>query len=65
MPFSKKKYNILKEHKKDSSVSPLSGTYSKKTNPSSNSLISSSKELLNKNKVPKQVNTSKKLKKIL
>ena len=85
MPFSKKKYNILKEHKKGSSISPPSGMYSKKPNPSckdcphrptknltptssrssSNSLISSSKGLLSKNKVPKQVNTTKKLKKIL
>ena len=85
MPFAKKKYNVLKEHKKGSSISPPSGTYSKKPNPSckdcphrpprsltpsssrssSNSSISLSKGLLCKNKVPKQVNTSKKLKKIL
>lgn len=34
MPFSKKKYNVLKEHKKSSSIFPPSGTYSKKPNPS-------------------------------
>ena len=32
MPFSKKKYNVLKEHKKGSSISAPSGTYTKKPN---------------------------------
>ena len=32
MPFSKKKNNVSKEHKKVSSISPLSGTYTKKPN---------------------------------
>ena len=32
MPFSKKKYNVLKEHKKSSSISAPSGTYTKTPN---------------------------------
>ena len=85
MLFSKKKHNVLKEHKKGSSISPPSGAYSKTPNPSSkdcpqrppkslapnssrsssNSSIISSKGILSKNKVPKQVDSSKKPEKIL
>ena len=32
MPFSKKKYNVLKERKQSSSISAPSGTYTKKPN---------------------------------
>ena len=33
MPFSSKKYNVSKEHKKGSTISAPSGTYTKKPNP--------------------------------
>ena len=33
MPFSSKKYNISKEHKKECTISEPSGTYTKKPNP--------------------------------
>ena len=79
MPFSsKKKYNVLKEQKKGSSISVPSGTYTKKPNSdfkncphrppksatpsSSSSSKSSSTGLISKR--PKQKNT-KKLDKIL
>ena len=85
MPFSTKKCNVLKQHKKGSTISPPSGTYTKKPNQSckycphrpaksstpsssrssSNSSISSTKGLLKKNNVPKQVKSSTKHKKIL
>ena len=78
MPFWKKKYNVLKEHIKGSSISAPSGTYVKKPNSdckncphrqpesltpsSSSSSNSSSTGLISK--LPKQKNT-KKLHKIL
>ena len=34
MPFSTKKCNVLKQHKKGSTISPPSGTYTKKPNQS-------------------------------
>ena len=78
MSFSKKKHNVSKEHKKGSSLSPSSGTYTQKPNsnckncphralksltPSlSNSSNSSSTGLVSR--LPKQKST-KKLHKIL
>ena len=77
MPFSssKKKYSVLKEHKKGSSISAPLGTYTKKTNSNCKncphgSLTTSSSSLSNSSstglisKLPKQKNT-KKLHKLL
>ena len=73
MSFSKKKHNVSKEHKKGSSLSPPSGTYTQKPNsnckncphrapksltPSSSSSSNSSSTTLI-SRLPKQKNTEK------
>ena len=69
MPWGKKKSYQIVQNKKNNKISTPTGTYAKigsknNVSPSSScSSASSSKGLLRKNDVPKQVNNSKKLKK--
>ena len=71
MPWGNKKSYQLVQNKKNNKTSTLTGTCAKiglKNNVSPSSICSStssSKGLLRKSDVPKQVNNSKKLKKIL
>ena len=72
MPWGKKKsYQLVPNKKNSSKTSTSTGTYAKissKNNVSPSSSCSStgsSKGLIRKNDVPKQVNNSRKLKKIL